>query len=131
MASLREKILNTRPKVERADVEGIDEPLYVRRMSGGERFAFFQKTTAMAKAAQEAGEDRPLFVPLLLATLCDEHGNRVMNDDDAEALKGVDGVALDRLFKKASELNAVGKDAETNAEKKSLIPPGGDGSKSP
>ena len=45
---------------------------------------------------------------LLARCLCDEHGERLFNDAEVEALGAKSAAALDRVFKVAQTLNGIG-----------------------
>jgi len=85
---------------------------------GGE--VLVQTLTGTAKDAFERGcfEDNKagkvnVRARLIAACVVDDKGNRLFTEQDIEALGRKSVKALDRVFDKASELNAVtGKDAE-------------------
>jgi hypothetical protein len=83
--------------------------VYVRTMSGTER-DHFEQTIADGKKATTLTHVR---ARLAVKTLCDQSGNRLFGDEDADALGKKSGKVLDRLFDAAQRLNGIGdKEAE-------------------
>lgn len=65
-----------------------------------------------AEAGQAAAGDDPLararwMAAVVTRCVCDERGNRVLEDADADAVLAWPAAALGRLFRAASQLSAV------------------------
>jgi hypothetical protein len=119
--TLRDQLLARRPKPEAVTVDGMT--LHVLQMNGADLFKWQGEIAAAAKVAKDAGaEDISLFVPLLLRTLADADGRRLLTDDDAEALKQIDGGTLTRLFKVSMRLNGLDDEGRAAAAGKSPTP---------
>lgn len=80
--------------------------VFVRTMSGTERDAFEQSMLA----AKKGGTTNLVNIRARLAVLCicDEKGQRLFADDDAEALGKKSAMVLDRIFEVAQRLNGIG-----------------------
>ena len=120
---LKERILATRESfakpVEFKPSEW-DFPVYVRRLSGGERWGF---EASMVKThingnivpdPKKLGEKQVRFVAL---TLANEDGSRVFSDADLEEVKTLGSRALDELYDFAEKLNATDEEAVEEAKK--------------
>lgn len=85
--------------------------VHVRTMSGTERDAFeASMLDAKGKGVSNLANIR---ARLLVRTLCDEGGNRLFADADADALGTKSAKVLDRLFDVAQRVNGLGaKDVE-------------------
>lgn len=77
--------------------------VFVKTLSGLERDAFEE-----AYAEQKMKSFRVRF---LVLTLCDDSGERLFSDDDAESLGRKSSVVINRLFEKAWEHNAFTQEA--------------------
>lgn len=78
--------------------------VHVRVMTGAERDAFEIATVP------PLGSLRNVRARLIVACACDERGTRLFEDGDVEAVGALDARALDRVFRAARELNALGPD---------------------
>lgn len=97
-----------------------DFPVYIRRLSGGERWGF---EASMVKThingnivpdPKKLGEKQVRFVAL---TLANEDGSRVFSDADLEEVKTLGSRALDELYDFAEKLNATDEEAVEEAKK--------------
>jgi hypothetical protein len=86
-------------------------PVHVRTLSGTERDAFeASMLDAKGKGASNLANIR---ARLLVRALCDDSGNRLFADADADALGRKSAKVLDRLFDVAQRINGLGaKDVE-------------------
>lgn len=76
----------------------------VRVMSGAERDAFEVATVP------PLGSLRNVRARLVVACACDDAGALLFQSGDVEAVGALDARALDRVFRAARELNALGGD---------------------
>lgn len=83
----------------------------VRVMSGAERDAFEVATVP------PLGTLRNVRARLVVACACDEAGALLFQSGDVDAVGGLDGRALDRVFRVAREFNALGADAVDTIKK--------------
>jgi Phage tail assembly chaperone len=95
--------------------------VYVRTMAGHER-DHFEQSVADGKSKSNLNNVR---ARLAVKTVCDDKGNRLFTDDDAEALGKKSGKVLDRIFDAAQRLNGIGKEAENDIAKNSAAAPSG------
>ncbi|MGC4031481.1 MAG: phage tail assembly chaperone [Tepidisphaeraceae bacterium] len=90
--------------------------VYVRTMSGTDRDAFEASMIDTKKPAENgkpAGNLKNIRARLCVLTVCDQNGNRLFTDDQADALGAKSSKALDRVFEVAQRLNGLGaKDVE-------------------
>lgn len=110
----REAILNQKISIK---VEPIDVPewggiCYLRAMTGVERDAY----EAEQAECQKEGTILVNFrAKLLVKVMCDEQGNRLFQDGDADSLGQQSGALICRLFKVAARVNGLDMDqAEKN-----------------
>ena len=75
--------------------------LWVRTLTGTERDAF-EQSMVQKKNKPNLNNVRARFAVL---TICDEKGERLFTDNDAEALGKKSAAALDRVFEVAQRLN--------------------------
>lgn len=85
--------------------------VFIRTMTGLERDQFEQSLSIDGQRRLEN-----LRARLLVKTLVDEHGVRLFDDADAEALGGKSAAALDRCFDVAQRLNGLGPAQEAIAK---------------
>lgn len=86
----------------------------VRGLTGAERDAFEQSLYVDNKFTASNIRAR-----LVAFCVCDEKGERVFSDKDAEALGRKSGLALDRVYDVAQRLSGIGKKELEEARKKS------------
>lgn len=81
--------------------------LFVRAMTGTERLRWYH-------AKEQAGENARGFGLLLAFCLCDSAGALTMTPEDAQAIEGLHGAAVERLCAAANRLNgfSAGEDAK-------------------
>ena len=81
--------------------------VYIRTMSGAERDSFEQ---SIIEGKTKGGNANMVNVrgKLAVRVLCDEQGDRIFLDVDAEALGKKSGKALDRIFEVAQRLCGIG-----------------------
>ncbi len=77
--------------------------VYVRVMTGAERDRW---EIATSNALEKPGQAN-IRAGLCAAAICDESGKRLFTDNQAAALGGKSGVALDRVYDVARKLNKV------------------------
>lgn len=121
MIDLRHAILGTEdlPRVPVATPEwpAVDGHLYVRMLSAAERVAF----------GLSLGDDPPKlenhWARFAVLCLCDEQGQRVFADADAEALGKKSAAVLLRIKEAAETLNLTGREAAEDVRKNSEATP--------
>lgn len=95
----------TDSKVEAVDVPEWKTSVYVRTMTGAERDAF----EVSCMAGKSGNSNLANFRARLCAVcLCDEQGNRLFTDADADALGKKNAAALERIREAAQKLNKIG-----------------------
>lgn len=92
---------------ESVHIDGIDEPLFIRRISVAEQ----------AKLAKLSDDQTAAAVALVLYGVGDETGNRLFDDKDASQIEELDSKTVGHIVEAISRVN-FGKDAKT-AEKNS------------
>lgn len=95
-------------------VELDEMTVYVRSLSGKERATLMQ---SIHKDDVVTMSMSPIH--LVVMSACDEHGNRLFNDDDFDAVGEHDASVLDKLAVEAGKLNALSADAIDDAKKNS------------
>lgn len=95
------------PKVESVEVPEMGGHLYIRVMSGHDRNAF-----EVGLDRSLGGSHKNVHGRLASLCLCDENGDRLFDDSDADALGNLSGLALQTIFEAACRLNRIG-DSQT------------------
>jgi hypothetical protein len=106
-------------------IESVDVPewggtLLVKMLSGKEKAAFYLAQSI----ARKANDDQPVDnyqARFCVAVLCDEQGNRLYQDDQADELGDLpsSGVIIERIYDKARKLNCMFTEAEEEQLKNS------------
>lgn len=81
-----------------------DDPLgrvYVRPMTGKERDAYDMETVG-------SGRPENMRARMAVRAICDENGQRIFNDSDAEMLGNKSATALDRVYRAMERHNKLG-----------------------
>ena len=114
----RESILSIKDyKVKPLTVpEWNNETIYVRTMTGQDRDRFEYLAMQMADDKEQMIGVR---AKLAVMTICDENGELLFTDADLKALGDKSGVALDRVFEAAQEINRITDEEVEQLEKKS------------
>lgn len=86
---------------ESVHIDGIDEPLFIRRISVGEQ----------AKLAKLKDDPTAASIALVLYGVCDELGERVFGDDDASQIEDLDSKTIGHIVEAISRVN-FGKDVD-------------------
>jgi hypothetical protein len=120
MGSLKHQILAVKSKIELVNDADLGVGgLFIRRMNGHQRDAYLEALYA-ASDEKEKGQGSVAFVklqPLLLQlTLCDADGKSIF--EKPEELGEIDGLVLDRLAKKAADINCFTAEAKDAVQKK-------------
>ncbi len=108
MATLREKLLASQSanKVQVVDLAEVDEPVYVRVMSGTERDAWEIASFRDGKVLPEHFRAK-----LVVRCLCDEKGERLFKDEETGLLSdSLPSPAVVKLFDAAHKLNRLSKE---------------------
>lgn len=119
--SLSEKFFAAKPRLKEFKVEGMDEPLYIRPLSLGQRGKFGDSAKA-AEAEDKSAEEklRSMTVPLVIGAVVDNEGKPVFKEDAADRLMEFDGGILIKIqdaILEHSGLTAAAKDKlEKNSE---------------
>lgn len=105
-------------KIEPVEVPEWSGQLHVKTLTAAERAEW------LSGAIDAGGDDEDTAVPdmrprLVVYAACDKDGKPLFTVADVEALGAKNGVALDRVFAAAAELNRVGAEAVEDAEKNS------------
>ena len=112
----------TRDQILAADdihVEAVDQwgGVYVRVMDGASRDAFEE---ACAADRKRIGKKRGIRAWLAVYAVCDEHGTRLFEDGDVEAVSRKSAIALDAIFTVAARINRLFKADIEELEKNSV-----------
>lgn len=78
-----------------ASIDGIDEPLFIRRISVAEQ----------GKLAKLADDQTAAAVALVLYGVCDETGERLFDDDDAKQIEDLDSKTVGQIVEAVSRVN--------------------------
>jgi hypothetical protein len=117
MSVTKEQLLGFKgPAPKAADVPELGGQVFLRVMSGTERDQF--EAESVKQNGKNVEINRANFrARLLVKTLCDEQGARLLADSDATALGQKPADLLDRLATEASRLNGMSaKDVEDIAK---------------
>lgn len=93
---------------ERMDMPEWGGPVWIRTLTGTERDAFEQAMISMRGKLREVNL-RNARAKMAVMVLCDEQGQRLFRDEDADALGKKSSKALDRIFDAAQRLNGMRK----------------------
>lgn len=83
-----------------------DGHVHLREMTGREREQYEDEVVTGDPQDPDVNTEH-MRARLLVRTLCDEDGNRLLEDDDMEALSDRSADVLGRLFQKAQELSGL------------------------
>lgn len=96
--------------------------VYVRGLTAFERDQF-ESTLFTGEGKTRKQNFSNMRARLLVLTICDEKGNRLFSDTDADILGKKSAKALNKLFAKAQELSGIGeKDVEELIKNSESIP---------
>lgn len=96
---------------------GLDDQLYVRKMSAAERSSY-----ELSMDFNDEGTPRDrlnIQTKLAVRALVDKDGDRIFGDDDLDLLAAKNSEALQVIFEAAAEVNGLTKDSVTALEKNS------------
>lgn len=95
--------------------------VFVRTITGAERDRFEAALLGNSKSKNPQDRIRNVRARLAVLCCCDDAGQRLFRDEDAEALGAKSAAALDRVFAVGSRLNRLSKrDEEQLAETEEL-----------
>lgn len=113
MSVTRDSILSAQTiKTEAVDVPEFGGTVYLRSMNTAERIAFFDTIDSETDTPTRMG------CKLIARCLTDASGARLLSDDDAPALEGMDALLIERLAGPANRVNGIDAAARAAAEKK-------------
>lgn len=95
-------------KIESVDVPEWGGRVFVRTMTGHDRDEF---DAECAKLRETDDHLKDFSARLVARCACDEKGARLFTVADVKALTGKSGLALDRVFETANDLNRITGDA--------------------
>ena len=108
MSLSKADILNAKDfKCEEVSVPEWGGHVFVRTMTGAQRDSF-EASLVNVLGETTTPNLQNVRAKLLARCLCDEHGERLFNDAEIEALGAKSAAALDRVFKVAQTLNGIG-----------------------
>jgi len=112
MALNREAILSASDlRREEVKVPEWGGSVFVRTMTAFEQNAYYQRI------ADDKSSDMNVMLEFLCNVVCDENGNRILKEDDIDALYAKSFSAINRLLKEAMRINNLTQDAEEELEK--------------
>jgi hypothetical protein len=111
---------------ERVDVPELGGFVYVRAMSGVERDAW-EKSLISGRGKKTSVNTENIRAKLVAKTVCDEQGERILDDSDAIALGKMRVDVLQKLFNVAQRLSGVS-DEDVEELGKGSAPEAGSGS---
>lgn len=82
-------------KPTQVSIDGIDEPLFIRRISVAEQ----------SKLAKLADDQTAAAVALVLYGVCDEKGERLFDDDDVKDIEALDSKTVGHIVEAVSRVN--------------------------
>jgi len=98
--------LTSRLKIESVAIDGLPEPLYLRTLTGRERDAFENGCFTQRGKDRVMNTDN-IRAKLLVRSICNEQGERLFADNEAEALGNIPADILDTLFAKAQAMSGL------------------------
>jgi hypothetical protein len=105
--NLREKILGADDlQTEMVDCLTWGVKIYVTTMSAADRDSFEQSMLKKVKGKQVTSLDN-VRARLAVRVCCDEEGNRIFNDSDADELGKKSASEMDKIFSVAQRLNGL------------------------
>lgn len=116
--SIKDKALARRGQRQLQKVEMPDwgEPVYIKGMSAAEKDDFEAAQVSLNAKGKALHNFR---ARLVVATACDEQGNRVFSDEDVDALGELPAKDVAKLFDVATKLNGMSKEDVEDLEKNS------------
>jgi hypothetical protein len=96
------------------------QTIYLKRLTASDRVDWLTYITTKGEGKAEDGlriamEDS---IRLLAKSIADKEGNRLFTDDEAEQLKQIDAMTLDRLASETLTLNGMGSEGKDELKKK-------------
>lgn len=121
--SLRDRILNAKDRrVEAVFVPEWNVTVYLTEMTVGERSKMWEYVDTIKSSD-------PMLAPVMLMfTMCDENGERIFGNDDYQRVLNRCSNVVDRLGKRASDINNTVASAVDDAKKNSEETPNLNGS---
>jgi hypothetical protein len=105
-------------KIEKVPVPEWNGHVYLRSLSAEERDAFSEAVTTQGDQGVEVNRTQ-LRERLLVLSLCDEQGNRLLSDAEIAQLSKKNSAVIQRLFMRAKQLSGMADDAVERAVKNS------------
>jgi len=96
-------------KIEKVEIPEWNDFIYVKSMSGKERDQFENEMYSRGENGEMVSNLENLRARMIVLTACDDKGNRIFKDADAEWLGEKNAAALNRIFNKANELSGFRK----------------------
>lgn len=115
----KDTFLSLRAPVETVPVPQWGRDVFLRVMSGIERFSWMLFTKSVGDNPSEDVQSS-----LLARCICDERGARLFTDsaEDVAAISAMDSTALELLGKRALRINGLGSEGADDAKKNLKIP---------
>lgn len=98
--------LSARLRVEAVIVVGVDDPIFLRTLTGRERDGF-ENACFTQKGKDRVLSTENIRAKLLVRSICDEKGVRIFQDNEADSLGGIPADILDELFTKAQKMSGL------------------------
>jgi hypothetical protein len=104
------QMISRPPVIEQINAEelGAGETIGVKLLSAGQ----FHKLLKQTEEGQM--KEEPLFVHMLIACTCDEHGAAIFDCGDAETIKALPFKLVNRISLAAQKLNGIGDEPAKN-----------------
>lgn len=128
MALTRDELLKKKAakRIEEVQVPEWGGSVFVRELSAAERDAFETSMVQLDRKGKVQGHNLAnVRARLAVFALCDEHGERMFGDGDAEALGELSASALQRVFEVAQRLSGISNEDVEELEKNSVSGPTG------
>ena len=109
----REAILSFQDRqVQKVHIPEWADDVYVRSLSGAERDAFEEGNLIRERNKKSGAMNYDVRlqnakVRLVILTLCDEQGNRLLEDSDEGVLAGKNAAAINRIYSVAASMSGI------------------------
>jgi hypothetical protein len=94
-------------KKERVEIPEWGGYVYVSTMTGLARDKYESSLLAKDEEGKHVQDLKNMRAKLVCATVVDDQGNLLLNEEDVEAIGGKNAAVLDRITEASSKLNAV------------------------
>lgn len=107
---MREALLGIKPKVQAVEIPDLQEPVFVRSMTGHDR----NKLKALQVKLEKEGREAEMDTHLVIACACDADGNLLFNDKDLQAVNAIPAEILTAIALESLKVSGLVDTAKKN-----------------